>query len=80
MPSQAACLQNLGLGRLGQAAWLGLAWLAFFEADSSRVKPRPKPKTKPTQAELGLAWLGLPFSKWKQAVQAVEILRFLVKI
>ena len=25
---------------------------------------------KPTQAELGLAWLGLPFSKCKQAVQA----------
>ena len=22
---------------------------------------------KPTQAELGLAWLGLPFSMWKQA-------------
>ena len=49
---------------------LGLAWLAFFEVETSRVKPRPKPKTKPTQAELGLAWLGLPFSKCKQAVQA----------
>ena len=32
---------------------LGLAWLAFFEVETSRVKPRPKPKTKPTQAELG---------------------------
>ena len=32
---------------------LGLAWLAIFEVETSRVKPRPKPKTKPTQAELG---------------------------
>ena len=57
MPSQAACLQNLGLGRLGQAAWLGLAWLAFFEADSSRVKPSQAEtsRVKPS----GLAWLGL---------------------
>ena len=57
-PTQAVIDQNLGLGRLGQAAWLGLAWLAFFEVQTSRpsrpawVDPKPSKPSKPTQARI----------------------------